>query len=62
MTQESPALGLVTMTTGSMRPSILPGDFMLVEPLRGAARPGDLVVLPPGPDGARAVHRVVWVL
>lgn len=48
------------MTTASMSPLLEPGDFMLVAPLDGNERPGDLLLLPVSPmNPAKRVHRLV---
>ena len=51
------------MTTGSMRPSVCEGDVLLVDQrARPPWKPGDLLLLPPGPGRAeKLVHRVLRI-
>ncbi len=55
------SLRLCIMTTGSMRPAIDIGDFIMIEEaVPGRFEPGDIVLLPDAAGaGASAVHRVV---
>lgn len=56
------APGLYEVATGSMRPVLCEGDFVLVEPPPARWRVGDVLLLPPlGSRPEKVVHRLVAV-